>query len=73
MLLAAARDGYPSVLAEAGLPELRLAGLDDADSRQPCSTWPLPSFRFGTRTRVLREAAGNPLAHPRAAGCRRPA
>ena len=30
VLLAAARDGYPSALADAGLPEHRLAGLDDA-------------------------------------------
>src|SRR5919108_6407970 len=29
LLLAAIRDGYPSVLGEAGLPECRLAGLDD--------------------------------------------
>ena len=30
VLLAATRDGYPSALADAGLPEHRLAGLDDA-------------------------------------------
>jgi hypothetical protein len=32
VLLAAARDGYPSALADAGLPEHRLAGLDDTTS-----------------------------------------
>ena len=30
VLVAATRDGYPSALADAGLPEHRLAGLDDA-------------------------------------------
>jgi predicted ATPase len=30
VLLAAIRDGYPSALGDAALPELRLAGLDDA-------------------------------------------
>ena len=33
VLLAATRDGYPSALADAGLPEHRLAGLDDDDGR----------------------------------------
>jgi predicted ATPase len=33
ILLAAVRDGYPPVLDDAGLPELRLGGLDDAAAR----------------------------------------
>src|SRR3954447_1762412 len=32
VLLAAVRDGYPSALADAGLPELRLAALDETDA-----------------------------------------
>ena len=34
ILLAGIRDGYSSVLGDAGLPELRLAGLDDAKAAE---------------------------------------
>jgi predicted ATPase len=43
LLLAAVRDGYPAALADGGLPEYRLTGLDDAaaaallDRSSPCS------------------------------------
>jgi predicted ATPase len=61
VLLAGIRDGYPSVLDAAGLPERRLAGLDDRTAGalldQSAPQLPLPA-----RARVLREAAGNPLA-----------
>src|SRR5215212_8281723 len=61
LLLAAIRDGYPSVFGEAGLPEHKLVGLDD-----PTAAALLDAVASGlpvaARTRVLREAAGNPLA-----------
>ena len=60
-LLAAVRDGYPSSLADAGLPERRLeplhpaaaAELLDSSGRQ---------LTVAVRDRLLEEAAGNPLA-----------
>jgi DNA-binding CsgD family transcriptional regulator len=61
ILLAATRDGYPSVLGDAGLPELRLAGLDDATAGALLDA-AAPQLSLTARTRVLREAAGNPLA-----------
>ena len=61
VLLAAVREGYPSLLEDAGLPERRVGALDtpvaeellDATAKQ---------LRFAERTRILSEAAGNPLA-----------
>lgn len=61
VLLAAARDGYPSPLADAGLPERRLAGLDDATAAALLDA-AAPELPLTARTRVLREAGGNPLA-----------
>ena len=61
LLLAAIRDGYPSVLFEAGLPEHTLVGLDDSTAASLLDA-AAPELPIGTRTRVLREAAGNPLA-----------
>ena len=61
VLLAALRDGYPSALADAGLPELRLAGLDDATAGALLDV-AAPALPLASRSRVLREAAGNPLA-----------
>jgi DNA-binding CsgD family transcriptional regulator len=61
ILLAGVRDGYPSVLDDAGLPELRLAGLDD-EAAGALLDASAPQLPLGARTRVLREAAGNPLA-----------
>src|SRR4051794_36375700 len=61
LLLAAARDGYPSGLTGAGLPEQRLAGLDDATAAALLDA-AAPGLPLATRSRVLREAAGNPVA-----------
>src|SRR6202521_2822678 len=61
IMLAAARDGYPSVLVDAGLPEHRLAGLDNATAGALLDA-AAPQLPLAARTRVLREAAGNPLA-----------
>ena len=61
ILLAAIRDGYTSVLEDAGLPELRLTGLDDATAGALLDA-SAPRLSLEARTRVLREAAGNPLA-----------
>ena len=61
VLLAAIRDGYPTVFGEAGLPEHKLVGLDDATAAALLDAAD-PDLPLGTRTRVLHEAAGNPLA-----------
>ena len=61
LVLAAMRDGYPEGLASAGLPELRLTGLDDATAAALIDAV-APGIPVTTRTRVLHEAAGNPLA-----------
>jgi DNA-binding CsgD family transcriptional regulator len=61
VLMAALREGYPSLLEDAGLPERRLGALDppmaekllDATAKQ---------LRLAERSRILHEAAGNPLA-----------
>jgi hypothetical protein len=60
VVLAAIRDGYPSVLVEAGLPEHRLTGLDDATAGALLDA-SAPELPLAARTRILREAAGNPL------------
>jgi DNA-binding CsgD family transcriptional regulator len=61
VLLAAARDGYPAGLSDAGLPEHRIAGLDDATSGALLDAV-APRLALATRSHVLHEAAGNPLA-----------
>ena len=61
VLLVATRDGYSSVLGEARLPELRLFGLDDATAEALLAE-SAPQLSLAQRTRVLHEAAGNPLA-----------
>jgi DNA-binding CsgD family transcriptional regulator len=61
LLLAATRDGYRSALADAGLPEHRLAGLDDTTAAALLDAV-APDLPPTARSRVLREAAGNPLA-----------
>jgi DNA-binding CsgD family transcriptional regulator len=60
-LIAAIRDGYRSTLGDAGLPELRLAGLDDATAGALLDV-SAPGLPLASRSRVLQEAAGNPLA-----------
>jgi DNA-binding CsgD family transcriptional regulator len=49
------------VLGDAGLPEHRLAGLDDAAAGALLDA-SVPRLPLAARTRILREAAGNPLA-----------
>ena len=61
IMVAAVRDGYPSVLGDAGLPEHRLAGLDDVTAGALLDA-AAPELPLAARTSVLREAAGNPLA-----------
>src|SRR4051794_13245477 len=61
VLLAAIRDGYTSVLGEAGLPELEVVGLDDTTAAALLDA-AAPDLPVDARTRLLREAAGNPLA-----------
>ncbi|HEY2201074.1 MAG TPA: AAA family ATPase, partial [Solirubrobacteraceae bacterium] len=61
VMLAAIRDGYPSVLGEVGLPERRLVRLDDATAEALLDA-SAPELSLTARARVLREAAGNPLA-----------
>jgi hypothetical protein len=61
VLLAAAREGYPTAFRAGELPELRLRSLDRASAARLLaeSTDIMPAAQ---RSRVLREAAGNPLA-----------
>src|SRR3954452_21225896 len=61
VLLAAFRDGYRSVLGEAGLPEHEVVGLDETTAAALLDA-AVPELPIGTRTRVLREAGRNPLA-----------
>jgi DNA-binding CsgD family transcriptional regulator len=61
LLLVAARDGYPAGLTDVGLPEHRLTGLDGTTAAVLLDAV-APRLSLATRSRVLREAAGNPLA-----------
>ena len=61
VLLAATRDGYAPALADVGLPEHRLAGLDEATAGELLAA-SAPGVSLPVRAQVLREAAGNPLA-----------
>src|SRR5215831_15854111 len=61
VLLAATRDGYPSVLSDAGVPERKVSGLDDVAAGALLDAV-APQLSLGVRSLVLREAAGNPLA-----------
>jgi hypothetical protein len=82
VLVAAARDGHPSPLTDAGLPEHTLGALDAATATALLEASG-PHVTAAARSRLLREAAGNPLAltelplagHPgslRATRCRSP-
>jgi Bacterial regulatory proteins, luxR family len=74
VLLAASRDGYPSPLADAGLPEHRLGALDSDAAAELLDT-SAKQLTVAERTRILDEAAGNPLALielPLAAGTSEP-
>ena len=61
VLLAAVREGYPSPLVDAGLPQHRLGGLGPAEAMTllDASAQQLSPV---VRDRLLSEAAGNPLA-----------
>src|SRR5437660_462442 len=61
VLLAAAREGYPTVFTGGELPELRLEPLDPASATRVLEESG-DSLSAGERSRVLRVAAGNPLA-----------
>jgi DNA-binding CsgD family transcriptional regulator len=61
ILFFAVRDGVPSGLDEAGLPELVLAGLDDVASRSLLEVNGA-GLSNELKERILAEAAGNPLA-----------
>jgi DNA-binding CsgD family transcriptional regulator len=61
ILLAAVREGYPSALGEAGLPEHRLPALDEVSAASLLDEV-APALSAVERHRVLREAEGNPLA-----------
>jgi DNA-binding CsgD family transcriptional regulator/tetratricopeptide (TPR) repeat protein len=61
VLVAAVREGYPSLLVDAGLPQHRLCGLAPAEATTllDASAQQLSPV---IRDRLLSEAAGNPLA-----------
>ena len=61
VLLAAVREGYPSLLVDAGLPQHRLGGLAPAAAMRLLDT-SAPQLSPVIRDRLLSEAAGNPLA-----------
>lgn len=61
LLVAAVRDGYPGPFDDAGLPELPLQRLDDEASNALLDSR-APGLEAQVRDRLLKEAAGNPLA-----------
>jgi len=61
ILLLAIRDGFPSVLLEAGLPELPLSPLGEPDASALLDAR-APGLEPALRERILGDAAGNPLA-----------
>ena len=61
VLLASVREGYPTVFDAIGLPELRLQPLDPASATRLLGE-SSGHLTARERSRILREAAGNPLA-----------
>ncbi len=61
VLLAAVREGYPSPLVDAGLPQHRLGGLAPAEAMTLLDA-SAQQLSPAIRDRLLSEAAGNPLA-----------
>ena len=61
VLLAAARESYPSPLVDAGLPQHRLGRLAPAEASMLLDA-SAPRLSAEIRDRLLAEAAGNPLA-----------
>jgi DNA-binding CsgD family transcriptional regulator len=60
-MLVATRDEVRTSLDDAGLPEVRLQGLDDTSAAALLDAR-APELDAGLRSRLLTEAAGNPLA-----------
>ncbi len=61
VLIFAVREGVPSSFDDAELPELRLAGLD-TDASNTLLDRTAATLSAELKTRILEEAAGNPLA-----------
>jgi RNA polymerase sigma factor (sigma-70 family) len=61
VLLAAVREGYPSPLLDAGLPQLHLRGLAQASAGDLLNQQ-FPDLTSTLRERILEIAGGNPLA-----------
>ena len=61
VLLASAREGYPSPFLDVGLPEYRLVGLAPAAAEELLDS-SAPGLVPSVRDRLLDEAGGNPLA-----------
>ena len=61
VLLAAVREGYPTVIRRRRVPELRLKPLDPESATRLLGDRG-DQLSAGDRSRILREAAGNPLA-----------
>jgi DNA-binding CsgD family transcriptional regulator len=61
VVLAAAREGYPSPLLDVGLPEYRLGGLTPAAAEELLDS-SAPGLVPSVRDRLLADAGGNPLA-----------
>jgi DNA-binding CsgD family transcriptional regulator len=61
VLRVAARDGYPTAFTPGELPELRLEPLDPASATRLLNET-ASALSSGERSRILRIAAGNPLA-----------
>ena len=61
VLLAAVRNGYPSPLDNAGLPEYLLGPVDPVAAEELLDSSGQP-LTVAVRNRLLQEAAGNPLA-----------
>jgi DNA-binding CsgD family transcriptional regulator len=61
VLIGVVRKGHDVTFAAAGLPELDLRGLDEASAREVLARH-AAGLSYPDRERILREAAGNPLA-----------
>lgn len=61
VLIAALRDGHPSVLREAGCPVVRLDGLSEREAAALLDRH-APGLPADVHARVMRDSAGNPLA-----------
>ena len=61
VMLLAVREGWPTSLLDAGLPELRLEGLNESEAVTLLDLR-APGLAPAVRRRLLKEAQGNPLA-----------